>query len=199
MKFRVEIICVREDGAEQRRDVMEMERQQVAMENLGLSLAEGKAMLRGVQDFVASQQIGEDLTRRRSCPKCGQRHHSKGLGTSTVHTVFGPVAVPNPRWQRCSCQAELPKTFRPTATWLNGRTSPELLYLETKWGSLIPFEKVADLLKDVLPSASPLITRRYENICRPSPSAWRRSWAKNGSPTRSNPRRIPTSPCRMVP
>jgi hypothetical protein len=26
-----------------------------------------------------------------------------------------------------------------------------LLYLETKWGSLIPFEKVADLLKEVLP------------------------------------------------
>ena len=41
--------------------------------------------------------------------------------------------------------------FRPTAVWLRGRTSPELLYLETKWGSLIPFERVADLLKEVLP------------------------------------------------
>ena len=35
--------------------------------------------------------------------------------------------------------------------WLKGRASPERLYLETKWGSLIPYEKVADLLKEVLP------------------------------------------------
>jgi hypothetical protein len=130
---------------------MEMERQRLAMETLGLSLAEGKAILNGVQDFVASQQISEDLQRRRSCPNCGQRHHSQAAGTSTVETVFGPVAVPNPRWERCSCQREGPKTFRPNATWLKGRTSPERLYLETKWGSLIPDEKVADLLKEVLP------------------------------------------------
>ena len=151
MKFRVEVICVNDEGAEQRHEVMEMERQELAMETLGLSLAEGKAILQGVQDFVASQQISEDLKRRRRCPNCGERHHSQAAGTSTVETVFGPVAVPNPRWERCSCQTEGPKTFRPTATWLKGRTSPERLYLETKWGSLIAYEKVADLLKEVLP------------------------------------------------
>ena len=151
MKFRVEVICVSGGGAEQRREVMEMERQQLAMESLGLSLAEGKAILSGVQDFVASQQISEDLKRHRRCSNCGQPHHSNAAGTSTVETVFGPVAVPNPRWERCPCQSEGPKTFRPTATWLKGRTSPERLYLETKWSSLIPYEKVADLLKEVLP------------------------------------------------
>lgn len=143
MKFRVEVICMNDDGAEQQRSN--------AMETLGLSLVEGKALLQGVQDFVASQQISEDLKRRRRCPNCGERRHSQAAGTSTVETVFGPVTVPNPRWQRCSCQTEGPKTFRPVATWLKGRTSPERLYLEAKWGSLIPYEKVADLLKEVLP------------------------------------------------
>ena len=151
MRFRVEVICVNDEGTEQRHGVMEMERRELAMESLGLSLAEGKAILRGVQDFVASQQTSEDLQRRRGCPNCGQRYHSKEVGTSTVETVFGPVAVANRRWERCSCQSEGPKTFRPTAAWLKGRTSPERLYLETKWGSLIPYEKVADLLKEVLP------------------------------------------------
>jgi hypothetical protein len=151
-KFRVEVISINDEGAEERREVMEIERQELAMETLGLSLAEGTAILQGVQDFVASLQISGDLERRRSCPNCGQRHHSKGVGTSTVETVFGPVAVPNPRWERCcSCHTDGPKTFRPTATWLKGRTSPERLYLETKWGSLIPYEKVVDLLKEVLP------------------------------------------------
>jgi len=151
MKFRVEVICVNDEGTEQRRDVMEMQRRELAMETLGLSLVEGKALLQGVQDFVTSQQVSEDLQRRRNCPNCDQRHHSQATGTSTVETVFGPVAVPNPRWERCACQTEGPTTFRPTATWLKGRTSPERLYLETKWGSLIPYEKVADLLKEVLP------------------------------------------------
>jgi len=34
---------------------------------------------------------------------------------------------------------------------MTGRVSPELLYLETKWASLIPFAKVADVLKEALP------------------------------------------------
>jgi hypothetical protein len=147
----VEVICVNDEGTEQRRGVMEMERRELAMETLGLSLAEGKTILRGVQDFVASQQTAEYLERRRNCPRCGQRYHSKEAGRSTVETVFGAVAVPNPRWERCPCETQGAKTFRPTATWLKGRTSPERLYLETKWASLILYEKVADLLKEVLP------------------------------------------------
>jgi hypothetical protein len=117
--------------------VIEMERRQLVMETLGLSLADGKTILHGVQDFVASQQTAEALQRRRNCPGCGHRYHSKGIGTHTVKTVFGAVPVPNPRWERCSCQRTGPKTFRPSTAWLQGRTSPELLYLETKWGSLI--------------------------------------------------------------
>ncbi|MGH9439717.1 MAG: ISKra4 family transposase, partial [Terriglobia bacterium] len=67
---------------------------ELAMETLGLSLAEGKAILQGVQAFVTSQQSSEDLKRRRGCPNCGQWRHSKEAGTGTVETVFGPVAVP---------------------------------------------------------------------------------------------------------
>ena len=37
------------------------------------------------------------------------------------------------------------------SSWLKGRISPEMLYLETKWSSLIPFAKTADLWKEVLP------------------------------------------------
>jgi hypothetical protein len=162
MRFRVEVICVNDEGTEQRHGVMEMERRELAMETLGWSLAEGKAILRGVQDFVASQQASEDLQRRRNCPNCGQQYHSKEAGTSTVETVFGPVAVSDPRWERCCCRKEGPKTFRPTATWLTGHTSPERLYLETKWASLIPYEKVADLLKEVLPVSG---STNQETVC----------------------------------
>jgi hypothetical protein len=51
MRFRVEVICVNDDGAERRQDVMELERKQLAMESLGLSLAEGKSLFAGRARF----------------------------------------------------------------------------------------------------------------------------------------------------
>jgi hypothetical protein len=151
MNLRIEVVSVGSDGSEQRRQMLTIERQELAMETLGMSLVESKTLLEGVQDFMVAQQVSEDLEQRRACPHCGQRHTAKDSGSTSVKTLFGPVNVPNPRWNRCECQAQGPKTFRPTVTWLHGRTSAEMLYLESKWASLIPFAKVADLLKEVLP------------------------------------------------
>ena len=114
MKFRVEVICINDGGAEQRCDVMEVERHQLAMETVGLSLTDRKTILHRVQDFVASRQMAEDLKRRRICRSCGQRYHRKATETHTVQTGCGPVPVPSPRSERCACQTESPKTFRPT-------------------------------------------------------------------------------------
>jgi hypothetical protein len=149
MNIRIEVVGVDAGGGEQRHQVLMIERQELAMETLGMNLSESKALLSGVQDFVIAQQAHEYLEAQRACPHCGEWRASKDSGTAPVKTVFGPVHVPNPRWKRCSCQCDGPKTFRPMKTWLNGRTSPEMLYLETKWSSLIPFAKTSDLLKEV--------------------------------------------------
>jgi len=62
MKFRIQVLRVAVDGAERMKEVMEFERQELAMETLGMSLAEGKAVLKGVlQEFVAEQQAAEFL------------------------------------------------------------------------------------------------------------------------------------------
>jgi len=47
--------------------------------------------------------------------------------------------------------------------WLQGRTTPEMLYLETRWASLIPFARVVDLLKDVLPVGAALNSETVRN------------------------------------
>ena len=156
MNFRLELICVKEDGTEERREVLTFAKEQLAMETLGLTVAEGKALLSAVQTCVVEAQASTYLAQRRACAACGKPHRSKEPRQSTVHTVFGPVAVPNPRWRRCACQTTGAQTFRPTAQWLTGHISPDLLYLETKWASLIPYAKVVDLLKDVLPVAETL-------------------------------------------
>ena len=97
------------------------------------------------------------------CPHCGGRYTSKNSGSTPVSTVFGRVEVPNPRWNRCDCQTQGPKTFRPMRTCLNGRASPEMLYLETKWASLIPFARTTDLLKEVLPVANSVNAETVRN------------------------------------
>jgi len=151
VKMRIEVVTVSADGREHRRQVLAIEREELAMATLGMSLAESKSLLEGVQDSMIAAQAGEDLEQRRACPHCRRRHTAKDSGTAVVKTLFGRFNVPNPRWHCCPCRAEGAKTFRPANAWLEGRTSIEMLYLESKWASLIPFAKVAELLKEVLP------------------------------------------------
>ena len=77
MKFRIQVLRVADDGAERMKEVMEFERQELAMETLGMSLAEGKAVLKGVQEFVAEQQAAEFLQRERTCRHCARHLSSK--------------------------------------------------------------------------------------------------------------------------
>jgi len=69
MKFRIEVICVSENGTEERTKVTAIERQELAMETLGLNLAEEKSILEGLQDFG----------RRTALPV---RSYAGGLGTA---------------------------------------------------------------------------------------------------------------------
>ena len=88
MKFRVEVVCISDDGQEHRSDVLEMERRQLAMETLGLTLCESKAMVERLQDFVVARQTAEDLEQRRGCQNCGRHYTAKGGGTITVKTCL---------------------------------------------------------------------------------------------------------------
>jgi hypothetical protein len=61
-----------------------------------------------------------------------------------------------PRLYHCACQAPETTTFRPLATLLPERTTPELLFLETKWAALVSYGLTSTLLQDVLPLDEPL-------------------------------------------
>ena len=53
-----------------------------------------------------------------------------------------------------------------------GQTSPEMLYLETKWASLIPFARATDLLKEVLPVGDLVGEERQLNQFESSEQEW---------------------------
>ncbi len=76
---------------------------------------------------------------------------AQGSYSVAFRTLYGTVTLASPRLYRCPCRPGKKKTFSPLATLLTENTSPELLYLESKWASLMSFSVTVDLLKDVLP------------------------------------------------
>src|SRR3954469_19787401 len=121
------------------------------LEEIGLSLEQAKAVLAGAQVSLVAAQAASFLTRHRDCEQCGRHLQSKGRCRILFRTAFGTVPLVSPRLHRCACQPAGSKTFSPLTALFTEHTAPELLYLETRWASLMSFGLTAGLLKDVLP------------------------------------------------
>ncbi len=151
MHFRIHLVAVADDGAEHQQEIADLIRTEAILETTGLTLAESKEALHALQRTIVNQQVTTYLDAQRACPHCGKHRQLKAHGTTPFRTLFGVVPVPNPRWQHCICQSHTEQTFRPLATLLPERTSPELRYLETKWAALVSYGSTTNLLHDVLP------------------------------------------------
>jgi hypothetical protein len=121
------------------------------IEHLGLTLEESKNLLRELQRQIVQRQAESYAEAHRACPACGKRRRKKGSYPALFRTLFGNVQLESPRLYHCDCSEHEQKTFSPLTELMPKHTAPELLYLETKWASLAPYTKVADLLKDALP------------------------------------------------
>ncbi|ASM75062.1 MULTISPECIES: ISKra4 family transposase [Roseobacteraceae] len=119
--------------------------------NIGLSIEEGKAVLLGIQQKVVAAQCEAFCIKRARCTCCDQKLRGKGWRQIRYRTVFGDIAIDSPRVYSCQCHNSPAKTFSPLNELLSDHIAPELLWLETKWASLVSFGVTSDLLKDVLP------------------------------------------------
>ena len=151
VKFGLQLVVVNASGHEHVQEVARIERDEVAMETLGLTLAEGKLILKRIQEGVVQEQIHDALLRRRHCPECGKARHRKGHHDVTIRTLFGNIELQSPRLEHCRCPPHVEKTFSPLQAILPEHTSPEMLYLEVKWSWLLHYQVGCDLLHEVLP------------------------------------------------
>jgi hypothetical protein len=158
MICKIQVVIIGEDGREETRELAYLERTDLKPETLGLTLAEGKMILKGLQQIVVERQVSTSLLPKRVCPDCGQPRHSKGNHTLWLRTVFGRLSVRSARLYQCRCQPHRTKTFSPLAEMLPGHTTPELLFLETKWASLMSYGMTSKLLQEVLPIDEPVST-----------------------------------------
>jgi hypothetical protein len=80
MKIRIQAAIDAEDGdGEKVEDIVQLERDALRPEELGLTLTEAKAILHGMQQSVVSEQVAAYLTQFKICPDCGERRTRKGL------------------------------------------------------------------------------------------------------------------------
>src|SRR6266545_6956859 len=151
MQVKGQVVTLRDDGEESLHEVACVERDELTPASLGLSIADSKAILQGMQEVGVEWQMRAYLDSQRHCPQCGKLRHSKGVHHTVFRTVFGDLPVDSPRFTHCPCQAHATESFSPLAERLPERTTPELLYLETKWASLSSYGLTTKLLDEVLP------------------------------------------------
>src|SRR5579863_5170554 len=102
------------------------------LDDLGLRLAEGKALLAETQKRIVTRQFASERQARSTCPGCGEVQRLKDYRPRRFHTVFGSVVV---RRARLKC-----------ARWPLDAGA-----LRAKLAAHLPYRVVGHVLREMLP------------------------------------------------
>ncbi len=152
MRVRIQLIVESEAGDPPVvREVATLERGPLQPEGLGLTLAEAKDLLRGVQEMMVAEQVSEFVAQQQCCPDCGRPRPRKGRHELVYRTLFGKLRLDSPRLYVCPCRQPARASASPLAELLPERTAPELAYLETKFAALMSYGLTVAVLGELLP------------------------------------------------
>jgi hypothetical protein len=150
MRVKLQLVVCTEDGQEgSAADVITLEKDSQRIEHLGLTLAEAKQFLATIQQQLLEQQVAAFPASH--CKICGAVLQVKGHHTRRFRTLFGAFTLASPRFYHCRCQRCKTTSFRPLTALLPESVAPELLFMETKWTSLVSYELTVDAITDFLP------------------------------------------------
>jgi hypothetical protein len=160
MRLRVQVVIESDDDADHQapavHEVAQIDRHALSVDTLGLQLEEAKQLLQKVQSVLIDEQVRTSLAQQVACPDCGRPRAHKDTKTIVTRTLFGTLHLRSPRRRQCPCQPQTTRTFSPLAAALPERTTPELLYLESKFAGLVSYGLSARLLTETLPIGRPL-------------------------------------------
>ena len=153
MKVTVQVVLQDDDESSPTvvREVFSLQRGVLTPDTLGLHLAEAKDLLGAVQQTLVEAQAQAAVTAAVPCPHCARPRPHKDTRRIVVRTLFGTLRLASPRWWHCACRPRPARTFGPLAQLLPDRATPELMYLEAKFGGLVSYGLSAKLLAEVLP------------------------------------------------
>ena len=159
MKITIQITVESNDGQlNVAQEVAHLDRGTLRPETLGLTLAEARSILAGIEQTVVEQQAAEFMAQQRTCSHCGHERPCKGRHHIVFRTPFGKLRLESSRLYDCQCESDGRTSFSPLAELLQERSSPELVYLETKFAALVSYGLTVELLKEVLPISQELST-----------------------------------------
>jgi hypothetical protein len=115
--------------------------------DLGLTLAEGKLLLAGIQKEIVAAQARDHAVRRPDCLCCGGVCRVKDYRDHAVATLFGQVPVRLPRFRCAACGGTEAGIGWPS----HCRSTPELDQLQAHLSALMPYRVAADVLEQMFP------------------------------------------------
>ena len=124
---------------------------------VGLMLAEAKALLAKLQASMLCGQVAEHVAHSRLCPACGVLQPLKDRRTRRIQTLFGTVELEAPRIRVCRCRLTAPMAeavFSPVCALLSARCTPELERVQAELGARTSFREAARVLEALLPVSS---------------------------------------------
>src|SRR6266566_1209544 len=160
MRIRVQVLIESDQEATPSHveEVACFERDHLSPETLGLRLEEAKQLLAGVQQVMTAHQIEEYVEQQCQCSHCEQLLAYKGHHQIGVRTLFGKLTLSSPRLYTCPCQPRTSRSWSPVAALFPERSTPELLYQEARWASLLSYGVTVKFLGDLLPMEHQLST-----------------------------------------
>jgi len=150
-RYQLQLVAVDNDGGEDVIDVALLDKRIERPEHVGLTLAESKTVLRSLQRVIVESQASAYLETRQACDRCGKKLSRKDYQDIALRTMFGNVPLDSPRMKSCDCHVSDSATFQPLRDLLPENTTPELLFMESKWSSLTSYGVTPKVLKDLLP------------------------------------------------
>jgi hypothetical protein len=145
----VRLVKIEADGEKQSIDVATINRSEdlVEIAHLGLTLAEGKLVLAGLQRALVAAQAEGHAVRRPACRSCGKICRLKDYRDHAVATLFGQVRVRLPRFRCAGCGG-----IEAGIEWPSHcRSTPELDQLQAHLSALMTYRMAADVMAQMFP------------------------------------------------
>ena len=134
---------------------------------LGMTMKEAKSLLAATQHAIVIAQSQRIVGEASHCADCGAPLKVKDRRQIVYRTLFGKVRLSSPRLSTCPCRGANSKhSFSPLASVLTDRSHPELLYLTTRWASILSYGTTSILLADVLPIDEAMSCSSIRNAVR---------------------------------
>jgi hypothetical protein len=145
----VRVVKIGAEGEGPATDVMKINRlgDLADIANLGLTLAETKRLLAGLQQEIVAAQVRDHAARRPACCRCGGACRVKDYQDHVVATLFGQVTVRLPRFRCAACGGSETGIAWPR----HCRSTPELDRLQAHLSAVMTYRTAADLLEQVFP------------------------------------------------